>query len=613
MTPNKAHPSLQALQTTIAHAGKLADHWRQQAARESVGGQAALARWRDLNVRVDALRLAADDNGLRVAVMGRVKAGKSTLLNGLVNRQVAAVHVFEQSAAIHSIRLVDEAHTERARLTRRDGQVEEMSPEELVAVCRAHQEDKPFWTGVDGIETLVHRGDLPAEVTFFDTPGVASLRGENGQLAVDFLGSAHVVLWVQSGQNIGNADDKRFLEEIVRRGQPVLPVFTRADLLEDDEQEDVCSWFVEQFPTLPVPMLVAANQWSKTSEERRKLITAIVAFTPTGTGRDLTSSAREHSILESLALDTEAAAAAELSDIDRLSSLFAHVDIQVDMMQQRVLAAVEVALDAHIKRAFDQEWHTIQADVLAEVARGARGDDTAGLVFQRHLNDERMRTLVVALEDETRQRLTEEWGRALEQALVNLGDQVKSLMVETEHTRLTMMRADLGTRLNNPETYDKATKALMGGAAAATAYAAWFGASAASVSLGAALTGVGLPILAIGWLALGWKKRRDQDRAKSETLGEANRLMDDLRRRFDEDLLRGQFLPALRRDIDQVGRRVGEMLVHDLTGGVARDVMETTRVFFEQVAAGNFAQGSSQDESSTIPAQRTLATHVATR
>lgn len=134
----------------------------------------ASAQYADGPVR-RTLRSAADrlDEPLRVAIAGRVKAGKSTLLNALVGEPLAPTDARECTRVVTwyrngisygaTIHLLD-GGTASATIRRADGSVEvDLGP-----------------VAVEDIERLVI--DWPAaplrQVTLVDTPGIASIRQE---------------------------------------------------------------------------------------------------------------------------------------------------------------------------------------------------------------------------------------------------------------------------------------------------------------------------------------------------------------------------------------------------------------------------------------------------
>jgi GTP-binding protein EngB required for normal cell division len=559
----------------------LADRWRRNAARESVGGQEALTRWRDISTRGRALAGAAADRKVRVAVMGRVKAGKSTLLNALFARPVAATHAFEQTSAIHEIAAVASGGEEWGRIWRR-GVAEQFSPEGLASLCADHRGDAAFWADIERLETQVNAA-ISLALAFFDTPGVGTLGAGNVNRTNDFLDGAHIVLWVQSGQSLGNAEDRRFLDELVRRGRPILPVITRADLLDEDERADAKTWFKRTFPTLPAPILANSPHWMAGSPERKYLLDELEAQVAAW-------SVQGSVAIERLKLDLEAASDAEQADIKRLCTVFSHVDQVVGLMKQRVRGAIEDAVADQVDHLFDREWSAIREEIQAQVRSRSAASGLINEAFQRHLGEERVRVVLQGVEQATRARLEEEWGRALAKALDDLGEEVSGVLVEGEAMRLDRMKATLSAIAIQQTRENTVAKVAVGGAAlGGAAYVAWFGANAAAVSIGSALATVALPVVAIGIVGLAIKRWFwDPAAARNEAEAEAQRFIVELREVIKADVINAQFLPALRSDIETVGDGVAAMFVREIAGGVDRSELMRAEVFFGHLAARQY-------------------------
>src|SRR4051794_31314135 len=144
------------------------------------------------------LRAVGDhlDEPLRVAIAGRVKAGKSTLLNALLGERLAATDAAECTRVVtwytHGLASRVWAHPwvgepRQLRFLRRDGQTE-------IDLGAHHVEDLRRLA----IETPNNR---LARLTLIDTPGVASLSRHLSARAVEFVtdpqeGGADTVLYL---------------------------------------------------------------------------------------------------------------------------------------------------------------------------------------------------------------------------------------------------------------------------------------------------------------------------------------------------------------------------------------------------------------------------------
>ncbi len=174
------------------------------------------------------------DGPIRIAIAGRIKAGKSTLLNALVGERLAATDAGECTKVITTYRHAS-GYEVAAEL--HDGTVQPL---------RFAREDGALKVDLGDLEPeLVKQIDVgwPArvlkEMTLIDTPGLASLNDENSQRTRAFLDSgrtnpagADAVLYLM--RHLHRADSEflgSFMDRTVAGASPVnaLAVLSRAD------------------------------------------------------------------------------------------------------------------------------------------------------------------------------------------------------------------------------------------------------------------------------------------------------------------------------------------------------------------------------------------------
>ena len=146
---------------------------------------------------------------LRLAVAGRVKAGKSTLLNALVGEPLAPTDAGECTRVVTWYR---HGLTRGARVERVDGSAVdvpvERTPDALVV---------DLGTEVDAVRRLDIRWPASrlSTITLIDTPGIGSVRHRGGAAATELVNSDdpdHAVDAVVYLTNQVHPDDWRFLE-----------------------------------------------------------------------------------------------------------------------------------------------------------------------------------------------------------------------------------------------------------------------------------------------------------------------------------------------------------------------------------------------------------------
>ena len=174
------------------------------------------------------------DGPLRVAIAGKVKAGKSTLLNALVGERLAPTDTGECTKIVT---WYQDGHTYQVMLHPRDG-----SPPSQV---RFHREDGAIDVDLAGRDPItVDRLDITwpssslRQLTLIDTPGVDTLSEGIAERAYDFLDPkdtetpADAVLYLM--KHIHSSDMRlleAFHDEAVSQPNPVnaIAVLSRAD------------------------------------------------------------------------------------------------------------------------------------------------------------------------------------------------------------------------------------------------------------------------------------------------------------------------------------------------------------------------------------------------
>ena len=170
-------------------------------------------------------------------VFGEFKAGKSTLINALVGRTVAAVDVFEMTQAV--CRIVPRTDgKEEVVLKSNNGQKEKIVS--LDEFLRLSQERKlAEYTQADVYVSA------PFDLILIDTPGLGATL-ENEVNARDAIASTDVVLYTVDAENMGGARDTALLNRIQEIGLPFRCILTKADVLEEDQVEEAIAYLSDE-------------------------------------------------------------------------------------------------------------------------------------------------------------------------------------------------------------------------------------------------------------------------------------------------------------------------------------------------------------------------------
>ncbi|MEI6605219.1 MAG: dynamin family protein [Verrucomicrobiota bacterium] len=142
----------------------------------------------ELREREADLRLLADSlsKPFTLAVFGRMKTGKSSLINALVGRPLAITGVEEATATLNWISYGDKSQEDTVLVHWKDGRVEPISFSRLLEWTGKQPEVLARVRNTSFIQLFANASRLK-EVQIVDTPGTGSVADEHEELAQDLL------------------------------------------------------------------------------------------------------------------------------------------------------------------------------------------------------------------------------------------------------------------------------------------------------------------------------------------------------------------------------------------------------------------------------------------
>ena len=187
----------------------------------------------DLAARLVTARGRITDPRIRVVIAGRLKAGKSQLLNSLLNMPVARVGDDESTVLITVVAYADEPS---ARIVVADGRGGPGSGEEFVEVpvtdLRTDLRRAPQARGrhVLRVEVGAPSPLLKGGLTFIDTPGVGGQGQPHLSATLGLLPDADAVLFVSDASQEFTDPEMRFLRQAAEICPVAATIATKIDL-----------------------------------------------------------------------------------------------------------------------------------------------------------------------------------------------------------------------------------------------------------------------------------------------------------------------------------------------------------------------------------------------
>ncbi len=184
-------------------------------------------------VQLRQLEERLEDKTYFLAVMGQFSAGKSRLINNILERQILPVAVTETTARITFIRYGEE---DKAELVYADGRCETVPIDEIRDIWQNGQKSDKL-ADIECINISLKSDLLKDGLILIDTPGVNTIIDEHIKLTENIIVSSDRVLYVM-GKPLTESDAV-FIKAIKSYGTETVFVRTRMDELHANE-ENAC-------------------------------------------------------------------------------------------------------------------------------------------------------------------------------------------------------------------------------------------------------------------------------------------------------------------------------------------------------------------------------------
>lgn len=191
---------------------------------------------------LESCRALASQREISIAILGRFKAGKSSFLNHLLQRQLLPVGVIPVTAVITEITYGPE---EKALVEFIDGHVEQV-PVDTIGSFISENQNPENQKQVSRVRVELPTLQRLAGLRFVDTPGLQSVLAHNTAASVEWLPNVGLALVAVSVNTPLSQHDVELLTELHQYTPQVSILLTKADLLSEAERDEVAAFISRQ-------------------------------------------------------------------------------------------------------------------------------------------------------------------------------------------------------------------------------------------------------------------------------------------------------------------------------------------------------------------------------
>lgn len=478
-------------------------------------------------------------NPLKIVLMGEVKAGKSTLLNSLVGKEVSYMNVVEATASILEVKYGEEI---KAVIQKKDGRQEvKYSIEELNAILDENRSKMEFFKEIEKIIVSMPLERLK-EITIVDTPGLNTITIENAKKTENYILNSDVIIWVVNGHHLGQRDVSINLDEVRRLGKPIICAVNRIDEIDCDREELI--EYIEGemgyiFKSIfPISAREALKGVLEHNEERLKIsgFNELNSYLLNNIERN-SQNVQLDSIRESTLTQIKREVSAHKYLLLRLDQILKGIVIEANSIE-KFNRTVMISVKDRINQWIDYEFFSEERNTLLQT------NNLEGLL-KEYFNEEYINSLVQEKYKDIASYIYTQWEL--------YGDKLMQEKKEALNDKVSLDNIEKSLNLTNIASKNDVTvESCVNGATTAgviglglAGYAAWFGPAAAYVSIGTAISAFMPPLLitgVIGGAVIGLLKKgksEENKNAKKVNLIEdaINKLRKNLRENVKDNLI----------------------------------------------------------------------------
>lgn len=461
------------------------------------------------------------NNPLKIVVLGEVKAGKSTLVNSLIGKEVSYTNVVEATAAILEVKYSEK---EEIIISKNKGaDISLNSLNELDEIINKNKDNQKFFESINKISILTDTERLK-EVTLVDTPGLNTVTAENEKRTEDYIANADVILWVLNCHHLGQSDVYEKIDKVLDYGKPIICILNRIDEAESNPNKlieyvdgEMGYMFNRIFATSAKE---AWDGYSKNDELKIKNsnIEELYNYIITDIERNA-DQVQLKSIIDSTNMKTSQDLNIHKKAQAKIQGVIQNLDNDIkhfEDINNRIKDIVNIKVDEWIEREFFKEEKS-------NLINSKKASEFRNLI-EEYSNSEYLQNIINCKYENLNTYITDEWRNSTEKF-------IKRQSVEKIASLESINKYNMIISENN-QTNDLISGIKQGGVTAGAVglglagYAAFLGPASAYVTLGSALSTIMPPVLIVGLVGgVVWKfmnkEKNDVNRIKQIELMES--------------------------------------------------------------------------------------------
>ena len=167
-----------------------------------------------------------------IMVMGNFSVGKSTLINALLEKEVAHIDVSPATAVITVFKY---SAIDRTVVHNKDGEIREYSSDSFARLtAETSKQDIRKRSNIQYVERFLD-SPLLQKYTLIDSPGLASNQARHDGISLNFANQADAILWVVSANWAAGKTELSYLEKV--KAPLKILIVNQMDMLDEDEDD----------------------------------------------------------------------------------------------------------------------------------------------------------------------------------------------------------------------------------------------------------------------------------------------------------------------------------------------------------------------------------------